>query len=299
MCNTTTAPGMEVPHVLLAFLRGLEKGQRAKIGDMSFPAILRWTKLNLENDPFEEGGTRWAFRGVVARGNYHGFRRGRKIVVKAIKSSRFYEGIRLTEDDIVVQEMAKTYCEEFNEQGFVDAKLIMLPAKLIEAEKRHYDSQRRILIEEGEALLLETMIDGTYEKFNSNNGWANARDEIPQFFSHWSWVRSNGSLIVCDLQGHRGMPESPLLNKELSSAVSQDGIQYYLLTDPAILTKESKFGCNDLGLRGIVDFFDGHKCNHLCYKFLIHTKKPWLWDRIKVMFESSYRRQRGTTYVPR
>lgn len=255
------------------------------------PSLISWTKINLDSDPFGEGATRWAFLGIVARGNYHGFQKGHRLVVKAIKASMYNQGIRLSSADIESQELAKRLCDAFNDEELVDRKIFTVPAKLVVAEKDHFNSKSIQLIGKGENILLEPVIEGEYEKFNSNNGWANESEIIPQFFSHWTWVYSEENYLVCDLQGHRGRPDGPLWDSTVL-------YRYYSLTDPGILSREQNFGCNDLGLRGIVDWFGAHKCNSLCRQFGITNYKVSLWDRLKVMFESRFGQEIETSYLP-
>ena len=91
---------------------------------------------------------------------------------------------------------------------------------------------------------------GTFEKFNSNNGWSSGLDPLMQAFSHWTYHVTGRKLLVCDLQGHRGTPESgkTYLGKK----------RYYLLTDPAINSAARQYGMNDLGQKGIDAFFHRH-----------------------------------------
>ena len=65
-------------------------------------------------------------------------------------------------------------------------------------------------------------------------------------FSHWTYAKTNGDLIIVDLQGVRGT-------------------KYYTLTDPAIHSfKTGPYGDLDLGQRGIKAFFSTHQCEGVC-----------------------------------
>jgi hypothetical protein len=70
-------------------------------------------------------------------------------------------------------------------------------------------------------------------------------DDVPQAFSHWSWVYTKGNSLVCDLQG--------VLGKEC-----------FHFTDPAIHSGMERFGATDLGRNGHHRFFKTHECNPLC-----------------------------------
>lgn len=124
---------------------------------------------------------------------------------------------------------------------------------------------RRMWVPDGENMLLEQRIFGTYEKFNSNSGWSSGNGKLLDFFSHWSWVHSGGEYLVCDLQGHKGTPDGPKFGDEEN---------YFLLTDPVVLSRTEKFGCTDLGQRGIENWFAAHKCNELCRKNGIRSLLP-------------------------
>ncbi|KAL7559487.1 hypothetical protein ACA910_010303 [Epithemia clementina (nom. ined.)] len=76
-------------------------------------------------------------------------------------------------------------------------------------------------------------------------------------FSHFSYVKSQGKLMVVDLQG--------VLH------IREDGSRDFCLTDPAIHTKKKcddertpNFGRTNRGKRGIKAFFTTHKCNAAC-----------------------------------
>ena len=89
-----------------------------------------------------------------------------------------------------------------------------------------------------------------------------SRGEIPdedfvQAFSHFSYARCGGRLIVVDLQG--------------CLEVKSDGSREFILTDPAIHKRRNshrlrkmKFGRTDRGSKGIKDFFSTHECNDAC-----------------------------------
>ena len=82
-------------------------------------------------------------------------------------------------------------------------------------------------------------------------------EDFMQAFSHFSYVRSGGRLIVVDLQG--------------ALDVRRDGSREFVLTDPAIhkrkysrVLKHMNFGRTDRGDKGIHNFFETHTCNNAC-----------------------------------
>jgi len=95
----------------------------------------------------------------------------------------------------------------------------------------------------------ERYLDGEFIKFNGNNGYVNEQDpgssEMMQAFSHYTYVKSRGNLMVVDLQG-----------------VVDNGA--LLLTDPQVLSRKKMFGRGDLGIEGFHLFFDKHRCGETC-----------------------------------
>jgi len=103
---------------------------------------------------------------------------------------------------------------------------------------------------------VELELGGTWDKFNSNAGMVRRsrfdaeeqEHDIIQCFSHWTYQRSGGRMMVVDCQG--------VFNRATNS---------YLLTDPAIHCDDVlRFGNTNLNTRGFGMFFKTHKCNRFC-----------------------------------
>jgi hypothetical protein len=99
---------------------------------------------------------------------------------------------------------------------------------------------------------LGTFLGGEVEKYSNNAGVVCSKSphsELLQAFSHFTWVVSGKSLVICDLQGVEG-----------SGRVT--------LTDPAIHSSvtvtASTYGHTDLGQQGIHTFFKTHLCGDVC-----------------------------------
>lgn len=96
-------------------------------------------------------------------------------------------------------------------------------------------------------------LDGKFEKFNGNSGLVFTQSpwsEPMQAFSHYTYVKSGKTLLVCDLQG----------------VVSGACVS---LSDPAIHSRSedgNNFGPTDLGFSGIEQFMKTHKCGETCRK---------------------------------
>ena len=117
-------------------------------------------------------------------------------------------------------------------------------------------------------LLVEKMLDHTkYKKWNTNAGLVNEAssslegkrfstspdcpftiDEIPQAFSHFTYINSGRKFLICDLQG--------VLNTKSNPPVFE-------MTDPAIhyktMTTQRDFGRTNRRQEGIDDFLKTYK----------------------------------------
>ena len=79
-------------------------------------------------------------------------------------------------------------------------------------------------------------------------------EEVPQAFSHFTYMWTKREKIVCDLQGVLDTSQVPPL---------------FEFTDPVMHYKSKSgrryvFGRTDKGQKGISDFFKTHKCNNVC-----------------------------------
>src|SRR5437667_3680730 len=96
---------------------------------------------------------------------------------------------------------------------------------------------------------LELFIEGAYVKYNNNCGYVNEDNDdrfnqAAQAFSHFTFERSRGRFLVCDLQGVG-----------------------HVLTDPAIHTldpRRFKLADTNLNKEGFKFFFSRHVCNSIC-----------------------------------
>lgn len=90
---------------------------------------------------------------------------------------------------------------------------------------------------------VERHIVGEYNKHNNNAGFVSDDERnTPQAFSHFTFERSNYTLLVVDVQGVND--------------------QY---TDPQVHTRDGRgFGKGNLGPRGIDKFLATHRCNAIC-----------------------------------
>ncbi|KAH7226202.1 hypothetical protein BKA60DRAFT_555652 [Fusarium oxysporum] len=105
---------------------------------------------------------------------------------------------------------------------------------------------------------LEPFIEGDYVKYNNNCSYVNEDNPDDEFnkaaqaFSHFTYERSWGSFLVCDLQGVG-----------------------HVLTDPAIHTLDPerfKLADTNLGREGFKFFFATHVCNEICTQLELKSK---------------------------
>jgi len=118
---------------------------------------------------------------------------------------------------------------------------------------------------------VETELKGVWLKYNNNSGMVrrstydsgDQEHDIIQCFSHWTFERSGGRMLVVDCQG-------------TFNAASNS----YLLTDPAIHCGDyTRFGGTNLGHEGIKKFFKTHECNKYCRQMSLTVQN---WETLRV-----------------
>lgn len=91
-----------------------------------------------------------------------------------------------------------------------------------------------------------------FQKFNSNSGAQGPEALVAQSLSHYSFHKSNGEEILCDLQGSKAPGAG----------------HNYTLSDCAINSKAQEhgggYGEADLGAKGIETFMSKHVCSPFC-----------------------------------
>lgn len=184
-----------------------------------------------------EGAFRTAYAGTYIGGN----RNQQEAICKCFKGR--YRGLEsdFFSSDFKVADRAIQYAEGWN---------------------RICDSDETILVTRGDVhtiggtkYLVEPLIRN-FTKFTSNNGWI-ADDEgwhgeAMEAFSHYTYHRSGGMLLVCDLQGRH---KHDRFNKSKCR---------FELTDVAVCSRRRTYGPTDLGEKGIDSFFNSHVCNQFC-----------------------------------
>lgn len=189
--------------------------------------------VHKRNLPFAQGGLRVASyaRSAACRN---------KLVIKSVK--RNGRSLAHMLDEMRCQALCKAFALEFNamlagKYSLDFAAVTCLKPKTQSAQTSEY-------------LSLEPLINGKYVKYNSNKGYVN--NDYPQrslfraaqAFSHFTFERSQGRFMVCDLQGVR-----------------------HVLTDSSVHTRDpNRFACigTNLHTEGFKFFFSTHECNDIC-----------------------------------
>ncbi|XP_038062744.1 alpha-protein kinase vwkA-like [Patiria miniata] len=229
-----------------------------------------WVKF--EDDWFAQGVSRLAYRGT-----YHGDLEleGEMCVVKLYKEQwcemlgevAYKADIRAS---FKAHEMAQIFNRKHrtnkpiqfvlpkvskidNSAAFKFLGFIRIPRK-VKGKLAGTKASATEMIPKGASVAIERYLEGEYVKFLSNSSYVNHNVAafLPAAFSHFTFHESRGSILVCDLQGVRGQ-------------------RSYVFTDPAIhsLNKGIGFyGPTDLGVFGMIKFFQNHHCNPLCRGFV-------------------------------
>lgn len=170
-------------------------------------------------------------------------------VVKSFKK----DGKRLAHlaEDMRVQALCKAFALEFN--ALTEGKHAIDFITTTCLKGRSGDSAG------SECMSLEPYIDGDYVKYNNNCSYVNEElvddtfNQAAQAFSHFTFERSWGKFLVCDLQGVG-----------------------HVLTDPAIHTADRqrfKLADTNLGQDGFKFFFTTHVCNDICKQLELESDK--------------------------
>ena len=188
-------------------------------------------------------------------------------IVKGLKRSHAKYAHEWTKD-IAVLKVAQSYSQKFNRAGIAPVNIEFASAILYEVSRRGYISAPPLgprwnygdmkPWQSRERVFVEPFLNGRFVKANNNCGfvasYSSATAEffkVAQAFSHWTWVVSEKSLLICDLQG---------------VFQTSEGEKKWQFTDPAIhcAAGKQRFGQTDLGPQGINAFFYYHVCNEYC-----------------------------------
>jgi hypothetical protein len=213
--------------------------------------------LHKRNRPFAQGALRVAaYAGTDASNDHY--------VVKWFKRP----GARIEEliEDMRAQALCKAFALEFNALLGRECSIDFVVTACFKG---------RSTTTTGDAYLsLEPYIEGTQVKYNGTDGYVNMSipedpsNQAAQAFSHFTFERSRGQYLVCDLQG-----------------VGE------LLTDPVIHTRDpSRFRRSQTNSNedGFKLFFRTHECNNICRKLKLMTSGTSLFIQRVFQFREDW-----------
>ena len=198
------------------------------------------TTLSIKEKPFAKGSFRFA---------YYGMDGGHRMVFKKlIFSQDFEKDLRDQEDNLKLHMVASYYADEFNRAKPFGAPRISYVKARIYSYRDNDGSEACVFGEE--------VLEGKFTKYNSNEAFVNPDPEadLPQTFSHFTYIHSGRKLVICDIQG-----------------CYYPGKREFLMTDPAcnkipVQGEAREFGESNLGEKGLNEFFAHHRCNQFCYE---------------------------------
>lgn len=231
--------------------------------------------VEFEPFPFESGSTQYAFHGRVIEKNSSPNEASYETEHVVIKVPKALDGCteidkycnleEYTKKSLSMRETVRDYAQQFNRLNiskkikFVkcyEAKITHMPEIMIEDDIGDaIDVLEKVkeLFFLRSSLIVEHFIEGEFTKFLNNDGKPNenCRSYLPGAFAHWTWEKSEGTILISDIQGVKSST-------------------HYLLTDPSIhsnkdlLDQVVDFGETDLGLEGMIKFFLTNEYNSLC-----------------------------------
>ena len=127
---------------------------------------------------------------------YYGYdvTRKKKVVLKRYKrKGEEFNNLDCYMKEIKVRVIASTYAQSFTEKlkPHNPLQIVVNPLEVVQ-----FEGSQQIY-------MLESFLSGNIEKFNNNAGMVSSipkESEIMQALSHYSWISSGKSLLICDLQ---------------------------------------------------------------------------------------------------
>ena len=200
--------------------------------------------IKVSSHPFAEGGQRISYKALDITSE-----KPSVIVLKEFK----YEGdtykdyVSIMETHLMAEflakEFSKVHCSPVI--SYISVSIVQFP-----------DENNVMRMFTSEEIL--NRYEKDFIKWTNNTSFVNidSYSDTVDAFSHWTYERTKGYLMICDLQG-----------VQVSS-------NQYLLTDPAMhCTDVLRFGTTNLAEKGMKHYFRTHKCNDVCHKLLLKERE--------------------------
>jgi hypothetical protein len=225
----------------------------------------------LENR-WSQGNFRWVHKARYSpnpriRFDDSGPQNGELCVLKEFKAGSVYED-HFFDRDILAVDKAAEIIEAFN--NFMSESSFRRGVKTVRLNRPSiWQAVAPDATGKYKKKLCEPMLEGDYLKFNSNSRYFGSSDFM-QDLSHYSFHKSSGKYLLCDLQGGHYKED-------------------YVLTDPVIMSHDNskKYGSGDLGAEGTDNFFAHHRCGKFCNKLWLKPKRPVKYNRIPLQSATS------------
>eukprot|EP00164_Ancoracysta_twista_P007792 GFYU01011129.1.p1 GENE.GFYU01011129.1~~GFYU01011129.1.p1 ORF type:complete len:360 (-),score=32.90 GFYU01011129.1:31-1110(-) len=241
----------------------------------SFKEYDTMIRVDLRKKQFNSGGMRVCFEVEEVEEDGSGIANIAKFFKKNID--------RVVELDYMNEAMAQCMCEDFANnfnKNDTPRKVSFLACHVVRILKDHVPQELlrypvfSFRTEDSDAIMfvMEHKMNGYFTKYNSNYGevyekaTGNATESVnnrhrrvldtAEAFSHFTLQETDGSMLVCDIQGVED-----------------------LFTDPQIHTEEGKgLGMGNMGEDGIAKWVVKHQCNDICRRIglrpLIESRAP-------------------------
>ncbi|XP_052816499.1 alpha-protein kinase 1-like [Mya arenaria] len=197
--------------------------------------------------PFKIGARKLAYMGIL---NGDGPLRGEKCVVKTVRAGSINRRYWLLESKTA--KISRALAGYYNKIIPPGGRQITFNYPIIAEIDTVSDclcindilSKPKKKFAESEFVSIELYLKGKFEVFEY--GWVPESELfVSEAFSHFSWCRSEGTLLISNLQGVK----TPFA---------------YHFTGPTIHSEDSEYGQSDQGINGIKEFFKLHQCNNVC-----------------------------------
>eukprot|EP00485_Elphidium_margaritaceum_P014431 CAMPEP_0202727984 /NCGR_PEP_ID=MMETSP1385-20130828/185396_1 /ASSEMBLY_ACC=CAM_ASM_000861 /TAXON_ID=933848 /ORGANISM="Elphidium margaritaceum" /LENGTH=406 /DNA_ID=CAMNT_0049394229 /DNA_START=47 /DNA_END=1267 /DNA_ORIENTATION=+ len=224
--------------------------------------------IQFDSEPFAEGKHRQCYTGVLS--NPNSSKHNKKVVLKVFKSHHVqehganYECVKDLERSIICHEHCVAFDRAMQAHSDYTIRIYFVAPLRINIKTPSNRSVKQLqkalrkklngipIHNVPKYLTCQMYLTGlseqnNYQKFTSNNGWTaiNSDYQFLSAFSHFSWAKSKGKLLITGLQG-----------------VQRRAL---FLSDATIHSDHMRQkGSTDLGVIGMVNFFLNHQCSDLC-----------------------------------